>query len=449
MREINVQKTIDDSKFNRFHGMVLFWCAFVIVFDGYDLVILGTALPVLISEWGISSNQAGMLGSYALVGMMLGALIFGPLADRIGRKNVIIFCVGLFSTFTFFIGFTSNYYLFGTFRFIAGLGLGGVMPNAIALMSEYSPKKFKSTLVSLMFSGYSLGGILAAGLGILIMPKLGWEYLFFFGGLPLLLLPIMYKSLPDSPHSLVVKQNNKGVRTILENLNTSYIYKSGDRFVIDLPEQEKGNEITKLFKNGRGFSTIMLWVAFFMCLLMIYGMNTWLPGLMEAAGYPLGSSILFLLVLNLGAIAGAIGGGWFADKLGPKKVLIGFFLAAAFSISLLGFEASMFVLYILVAVAGASTIGTQIIANAFTTQYYPSEIRSSGIGWALGIGRIGAIVGPIMGGVLMTLELPIYQNFIAFAIPGLIGAVVMLLVQERYATNLSTKKSHPTTKVAK
>jgi len=186
----------------------------------------------------------------------------------------------------------------------------------------------------------------------------------------------------------------------------------------------------------------MLWVAFFMCLLMIYGMNTWLPGLMEAAGYPLGSSIFFLLVLNLGAIVGAIFGGRIADKFSPKRVLIGFFLAAAVSISLLGFEASMFILYVLVAIAGAATIGTQIIANAFTTQYYPSEIRSSGIGWALGIGRLGAIVGPLMGGVLLTLNLPIYQNFIAFAIPGLLGAIAMLLVKERRSSSASVSEHH-------
>ena len=142
MNSVNVGQVIDESKFNRFHASVLFWCAFCIVFDAYDLVVFGSVVPILMDEWSLTANQVGALGSYALVGMMLGALIFGPLADKLGRKNIILFCVALFSLFTFLIGFANGVTEFGTYRFIAGLGLGGVMPNAIALMSEYSPKHF-------------------------------------------------------------------------------------------------------------------------------------------------------------------------------------------------------------------------------------------------------------------------------------------------------------------
>ena len=173
-----------------FHGVVLFWCAFAIIFDGYDLVIYGSVLPSLMEEWSLTPNQAGTLGSVALIGMMLGALIFGPLADKMGRKNVILFCIALFSLFTGLIGISSGPVEFGIYRFIAGLGLGGVMPNAIALMTEYSPKKLKSTLVSIMFSGYSVGGMLAAGLAISLIGQFGWRSLFYVGALPLLFLPL-------------------------------------------------------------------------------------------------------------------------------------------------------------------------------------------------------------------------------------------------------------------
>ena len=178
-----------------------------------------------------------------------------------------------------------------------------------------------------------------------------------------------------------------------------------------------------------------------MCLLMIYGINTWLPKFMESAGYGLESSLLFLFVLNFGAIFGAIGGGWLADKWNPKSVLILFYLFAALSLFLLGFKANMIVLLILVAMAGAATIGTQIIANAYVSQFYPSDMRSSGIGWSLGIGRLGAIAGPIMGGMLLTMNLPLNMNFLAFAIPGIIAAISIMLVQEKYSSAANAKIS--------
>ena len=224
MKSINVASMIDESKFNKFHGVVLFWCAFVIIFDGYDLVIYGSVLPVLMNEWSLTPAQAGTLGSVALVGMMLGALIFGPLADKMGRKSVILFCIALFSLFTGLIGISHGPVEFGIYRFIAGLGLGGVMPNAIALMTEYSPKKLKSTLVSIMFSGYSVGGMLAAGLAILLIGQFGWRSLFFVGALPLLFIPLMYKTLPESPRFLLIKNEHNKIGHILTKINPTFSY---------------------------------------------------------------------------------------------------------------------------------------------------------------------------------------------------------------------------------
>ena len=344
----------------------------------------------------------------------------------------------MFSFFTFIIGFATNVYQFAVYRFIAGLGLGGVMPNAIALMSEYAPLKLKSTLVSIMFSGYSLGGIMAAGLGILLIPVFGWKSLFFIGGLPLLAIPFMIKSLPESPHILVVKNETKKLQEILEKVNPTYSIKQGMHFTTHVPEKEKGNLITKLFANGRALSTLMIWTAFFMCLLMIYGLNTWLPELMRTAGYPLGSSISFLLVLNLGAIFGAIFGGRIADKWSAKKVLILFFVLGAVSISLLGFKTNMFILYILVATAGASTIGSQIISNAYTTQHYPGEIRSSAIGYSRC--RPFRCDYRTVNGGLLHITIADFSKLFAFAIPGVIGALAISFVQERYSSAVQLRK---------
>ena len=179
MHKTPVTALLDGARFNAFHARVLLWCALIIIFDGYDLVIYGVVLPSLMSEWGLSPLQAGALGSCALVGMMFGALFFGSLSDRIGRRKTIAFCVTLFSGVTALNGLAGSPEAFGLCRFIAGLGIGGVMPNVVALMNEYSPRRSRSTLVALMFSGYSLGGMLSAGLGIVLIPQWGWQAVFY------------------------------------------------------------------------------------------------------------------------------------------------------------------------------------------------------------------------------------------------------------------------------
>jgi AAHS family benzoate transporter-like MFS transporter len=421
MRAINVPALLDGAKFNEFHIRVLFWCALIIIFDGYDLVIYGVVLPTLMTEWGLTALQAGMLGSCALVGMMVGALFFGPLSDRIGRRKTIMICVTLFSAFTVINGFAHGPEEFAICRFIAGLGIGGVMPNVVALMNEYAPKKLRSTLVAVMFSGYSLGGMLSAGLGIVLIPQWGWQAVFFVAVFPLLLLPILVKQLPESLNFLIRRGHEQTAKVILSKAVPEYAAQPHDSLHLDT----KGVvhvSISQLFQEGRILNTLMLWVAFFCCLLMVYALSSWLPKLMSAAGYGLNSSLGFLLVLNFGAIFGAIGGGWLADRIGLTRVLLGFFVIGALALSCLALKSPVPVLYLLIAIAGACTIGTQILANACAVQYYPAHIRSTGLGWAMGIGRVGAIIGPVLGGALHASGLPNQASFLAFAVPGVIGA---------------------------
>ena len=432
MQKIDIHNLIDNAKFTRFHWTVLFWCALIIIFDGYDLVIYGVVLPLLMDKWHLTPIEAGTLGSYALFGMMFGALIFGTLSDKIGRKKAIITCIIIFSGFTFLNGFVETPLQFGICRFFAGLGIGGVMPNAVALMTEYSPKKIRSTLVTLMFSGYSVGGMLSAGLGIVLIPNFGWQSVFYVGIIPIILLPLIIRFLPDSVGFLVKQNRISEAKEILSKIEPTYIPKEKDVLEIG-GEKTTGVSVAQLFKKNRTVSTIMFWIAFFTCLLMVYGLNSWLPKLMTKAGYELGSSLTFLLVLNFGAMIGAIGGGWLGDKYNLKTVLISFFAVAAISLSLLGFKSSTFVLYILIAIAGATTIGTQILCYAYVAQFYPINIRSSGIGWASGVGRTGAILGPILGGTLLSLELPFEFNFVAFAVPGAIGALAVCFINVKHS----------------
>ena len=424
--KLDINEVIDNAKFNKFHWSVVWLCALLLIFDGYDLFIYGVILPVLMTEWSLTPVQAGALGSYALFGMMFGALVFGPMADKIGRKKGVLICFVLFTVATFLNGFASNVTEFGIYRFIAGLGCGGLMPNAVALMNEYAPRRSRGTLVALMFSGYSLGGLIAAWTGIYMLPAYGWQSMFFVAAIPLLLVPILMWKLPESVGFLVRVGKDAEARRML-NLASPETELTAQHVLTQSVQKGAAVPVVDLFREGRLVNTLMIWLAFFCCLLMVYALGSWLPKLMNQAGYSLGSSLSFLIALNLGGMIGAIFGGWLGDRFCLPKVMSWFFLLSAVSISLLGFKSPMLALYALILVAGATTIGTQILLYANTAQYYPLSIRSTGLGWASGIGRFGAISGPFLGGALLAKQWPLQANFITFAIPGVIATLAILV----------------------
>ncbi|MDR7075956.1 AAHS family benzoate transporter-like MFS transporter [Neobacillus niacini] len=431
MRKINVAQVVDESKFNSLHLGVVAWCAFIMLCDGYDMIVFGSVIPSISVEWGITTSTAGAIGSLAMFGSLIGSLVCGILADFLGRKRVIIFCFIIFSFFTFLTGFAQGPVDFTIYRFIGGLGLGGMPPLLIAITSEYAPKPSRSMLVGLISSGFAIGGIGVALLGIFIIPRFGWEWMFFIGGLPLIAVPFMIKYMPESLAFLVVRKDNEKVSSILKRLNPLYIPKKDDSFEVYLPKA--GMPVAKLFDERRGFSTIMFWITSFMALLVIYGLGTWLPQLMVQAGYPLTSSLLFLFALNIGVMVGNITGGLLADRKAPKKVIAGMLILGAISLSLLGLKPGTIILYLLVAIAGACSNGPGTTNYGYASKFYPTHIRSTGVGWTSGIGRIGAMLGPAFGGLLLELSLPTHMNFISFAIPALLGALAISFVQDKYS----------------
>ncbi|MGO4327527.1 MFS transporter [Cupriavidus sp. M-11] len=431
MRQIDVHKLADEARFNRFHGQVLLWCALIIIFDGYDLAVVGIALPSIMKSMGVDATSAGFMVSSALFGMMFGAVVMGTVADRLGRRVAIAICIALFSVFTAAAGFASDPVSFSVTRFLAGLGIGGVMPNVVAQMTEYSPRKIRGTMVTLMFSGYSVGGMLAALLGKGLIESYGWQSVFVAAALPALLIPVVLKVMPESMPFLVRTGRLDTLKRIVSRLEPAYQPRPDDQFALPATDKAGDAPIGKLFQDGRGFSTVMFWVAFFMCLFMVYALSSWLTKLMASAGYSLGSALTFVLVLNFGAMIGAIGGGWLADRFNIKYVLVGMYALAAVSITLLGFKVPTEVLFLLVALAGASTIGTQIVTYAYAGQFYPMAVRATGIGWASGVGRSGAILAPIVIGALVGMALPLQQNFMAIAVPAVIAVVAVLLIDHR------------------
>lgn len=426
MRGIDVSEEIEKAPFGRFQWSLLALCASLLIVDGYDVFVAGTVLPSLIKEWGLSKPEAGALQAWALFGMMLGALVMGQLADRIGRRKGIAISFVVFTVATMLAGFANTPEQFKALRFVAGLGCGGLMPNSVALITEYSPQRLRGTIIALMFSGYSLGGMVAAALGIWMIPVLGWKPMFWVAVVPLLALPLVLWRLPESLGFLIRSGRQEEARWVFGKLGTGVVVGPQDSLVFTEIKGAAGS-VLELFRHQRGLRTAVLWFAFFCCLLLVYLLSSWLPKVMQEAGYGEKASLLTLFALNFGGMAGAIAGGWLGDRSGLPKVLIGYFSAAAISIALIGYNPAPALLFSLIFLAGATTIGTQILLYAAVAQLYNMSVRATGVGWASGMGRIGAIVGPTLGGLLLAREMPLQQIFLVFALPAVVSTVAMLV----------------------
>lgn len=434
MRKINLQVLADEAPFTRFHWAVLVWCALAIVFDGYDLAVVGIALPSIMKDMGVDATQAGFMASSALFGMMFGNVLFGGLSDRFGRRFVLCLCIAIFSLFTALAGMMHGPVSFSAMRFIAGLGIGGVMPNVIAQMTDYSPLRMRSTLITLTFSGYSVGGMLAAILGKGLIETYGWQAVFLAAAAPVLLLPLIWMQMPESLGFLLKRGRTGELGRVLARLSPGFEPQPGDQFVLAAAQAGKAvqrSALGELFAQGRGFSTVMFWLTCFMALFMVYALNSWLTKLMAQAGYSLGSALTFVLVLNIGATAGAVFAGWLADRIHIKVVTFLMFVIAAVAITLMGHKLPTPALFVVVAIAGACTIGTQTMTCAYCSQFYPTTARATGVGLMLGVGRVGAILSPIFIGAIVGMELPLQSNFLAIAAPAVVAAISILLVQHQ------------------
>lgn len=419
-----------------FRGWVVIACCwFAIAVDGYDLIVYGTVVPALISgEWSLTPSQAGEIGSVALAGMMVGALLAGVITDRVGRRRLMIGCVAWFSAGMALSALSPTPELFALSRFGSGIGLGCLMPTAIALTLEYARVELRSTANAVMFSGYSIGGVLAAVTAMWTLDAAGWRAMFWIGAaLGVVLLIVVSAALPESVTFLL----GRGRRAEAAAL--------ADRYGIPVPETAVGSTertgVRALLDLRYAVSTIIFWVVVALGLLLIYGLNTWLAQIMRAAGYPLGTSLAFLLALNAGPILGTPLLGLLADRIGSRIVVTGMFVSAAVAILLMMIRFPTPVLLTLVTVAGACTIGTQTLLTAYIGGFYPERLRATALGWALGVGRIGAIAGPLYGGLILSTSWGFQVNFLAFALPALLAAVLVLLVRAQRQDQADTVAS--------
>lgn len=432
MKVVQTSQVIAESKFNKFHLLVFLWCFYAIAFDGFDIALFGIGLPDMMVEFNLDPVAAGSIGSYSLVGMMLGSFVLGSFSDVIGRKNIMAICMALFSIFSLLAGLSSNATTFTVMRFIAALGMGGLMPAVISIMTEYSPKKNRALTVGLMYCGYSIGAIIASLIGMFALEALGWRFLYYLGIIPLFTLPLFMIKFPESLVYYIVRGRGDKIADILNKVNPKGNYKETDDFEYHtVKEKAKGFPVKKLFEDKRAFSTILFWCAVMSTLLMIYGLNTWLPKIMQESGFGISSSLSFNLVLALGQITGSLCGGLLVDKIGHRRVLLSMFAIGAICFVSLSMTTNIFLLYVLILIGGACTGGTQNLVNPYISEFYPREIRTTGLSMAVGIGRIGSIVAPLIVGFLLVHFAPM-QAFAAFAIPSIIGAIAFLCIKERH-----------------
>lgn len=408
-------------------GFVIFLCFLAIVFDGYDLVVYGAIVPKLLAyePWGLSPVETGAIGSYALAGMFIGAILIGYLTDVVGRRKVMMASITAFSLLMLLTAWAPTPELFGLFRFLAGLGLGGVIPTAIALTVEFSKSGRRNFNNAVMFSGYAVGGILAALLALAFMTALGFRGMLALGGIPLVtVVPLLFKFLPESPAFLAAKGKHAEAEQIINTYGLEPL--PAARATGDAPAAGR----FRTLMTGRLLAaTILFCIAGISGQILVYGLNTWLPQLMVIAEYSLASSLTFLLTVNIGAVAGVLLSSRLADKFGPRPVTAVAFASSGIALVLMG--TGIFPLpgmYLLVAIVGFGSVGAQILVNGFVATYYSNKTRATALGITLGIGRIGAVLAISGGGVLVAASLGNFVNFSVWAIAAVVGLLAVLSV---------------------
>ena len=432
---LDIRRFIDDRPVSRFQLLVAVMCGLIVFVDGFDAQAMGFVAPALTAAMKISRGVLGSVISSGLVGMMAGALVSGPLADRVGRKPVLIACALIFGAGSLVTATAQSLESLMLFRAITGLGMGGAMPNAIALTSEYMPRRRRAGAVTMMICGFSLGAAVGGLVAASIIPRFGWQSVFVVGGIiPIAIALASVWWLPESIRFLVVRGGNDSrARAYLSRIARSESVAGPLSSGHD--EQSKGAFIvSELFTNGRAVTTTLIWVIYFMNLLNLYFLNSWLPTIISDAGIRIETAIRLTSLFQIGGIAGAIVLGRLLDRSFSFWILAACYAWAATFVYAIGHTGgSVWLLAVTITCAGIGIIGGQNASHALSSEFYPTRIRSTGVGWALGIGRIGSIVGPMVGGLLLTQNTPMRDVFWAAMIPALIATLAAAGIARRTA----------------
>jgi AAHS family 4-hydroxybenzoate transporter-like MFS transporter len=417
------------------YGIVIL-CGLVMFLDGFDTQTISYMAPVIAKEWGLSRDVLGPIFSSALMGLMVGYLALSPLSDRFGHRRLIITSTVTFAVLTLVTVLATSVTQLIALRFVTGIALGAAIPSAVALTTEYSPKRLRATFVLAIYCGFSLGFVAAGGVAAWIIPLHGWRSLLWVGAIaPLTLAVFVSIFLPESLDFLVrTKARPESIWRVVRSVDRALPNQGPREFSTEI--EESRSAVGSLFQHDRTFGTLTLWLVFGLNLAEFYAFQSWLPTILTNLGHPLNIVALATSLTTIGGIVAAFVIGPAMDRLGSYRALAAVYFAGVVFVALLGpaVSAPSWVLLIAAFCAGFCISGAQKSVIALAAIFYPAPIRSTGIGWALGIGRLGGIAGPLLIGALLAYQLGAANLFYAAAVPMLLAGVLVALLGKKYGT---------------
>jgi MFS transporter, AAHS family, 4-hydroxybenzoate transporter len=426
---VNITDLIGSRPMGRFQIRIAILCGFIALLDGLDLQIIGLAAPAIAQLLKIAPANMGGVFSAALAGLALGSFGLGPVADRFGRKRVLIGSTLCFGIFTLATPLADSYTTLLTARFLTGLGLGGAVPCCIALTSEYTPPQQRATIVAFLWAGFPLGGVIGGLLGSWLIPTMGWQWLFWIGGVvPLLTILLLLALLPESVGYLVYSgAASARIAALLQRVFGATV-PTDAHFVLGEEDTQRGR-VSQLFSHGRALGTFLIWVSFFVVYMQLVSNSAWSPILLSHIGVPVPRSALAMAAFNFGSVIGTSAAGLLLTRFGSVIVLPVVLIGTVIAYGLVGHAApDVGVIILLESFVGLFLGCASASLIALSALYYPTPIRSTGIGWAIGMGRVGSFAGPLIVGALLASGWSIASIFVAIAAPALLAAVTAGLI---------------------